>query len=145
MKNFSPEVKNAILLEYIPRSSTHSFAALADRHGVLGGESTIRGWFNRWNGTMQSLRPRSKSGRPSILTPNEVEEHIRAPLEAKNKAHEPVHYTDVARDLRRKIRRPISLRTVQRIGKATLKATHKRTRRVMEDECQSEAAHAQAI
>ena len=140
MKNFTPESKHSILLEYVPRSATHSFVALARRHGVLGGARTIRNWYSRWNGTMQSLRPRPRSGRPPLLTPEEVDQHIRAPLEAKNKAHDPISYTSVARDLRQRLRRPVSTRTVQRIGKVALHAAHKRGRPVEERERQSQFA-----
>jgi transposase-like protein len=90
MKQFTPEAKHAILLEYVPRSPTHSFVALAERHGVPGGESTVRGWFKRWNGTMQSLRPQPRPGRPPLMTPQQVDELIRAPLEEKNKVHDPI-------------------------------------------------------
>lgn len=138
MKNFSPEAKHAILLEYVPRSIDHSFVALARRHGVLGGARTIRNWFARWNGTMQSLRPQPRPGRTPTLTPDEIEEHIHAPLLAANKVHRPIKYTTVARALRQATRKSVSTRTVQRIGKNGLKAAHRHTRKVEARECESQ-------
>lgn len=127
MKNFSPEAKHAILLEYQSRSHTHSLPALARRHGVLGGARTIRNWLSRWNGTIQSLRPHPKPGRPSALSEREIREYIRAPILAKNKAHEPIYYTTVARQLRQELGKKVSTCTVRRIGREILKAKHKRT------------------
>jgi transposase len=136
MKNFTAEAKHAILLEYQPRSSDHSFPALARRHGVLGGGRIIRRWFERWNGTMQSLRPRPKSGRPPKLTPREIDQHIRQPVLAANKAHQAVHYTTVARQVRAKTHKSVSTRTVQRIGKVGVKGAHKHTKKAEARECE---------
>src|SRR6185312_12901126 len=51
MPHLSAEAKHHILLEYSPRSPTHSLSALAARHSIAGGERTVRNWLQRWDGT----------------------------------------------------------------------------------------------
>src|SRR5665648_32562 len=80
MKQFTPEQKHEILLEYSPRSTTHSLVALAQGHAVKGGRRTIENWLARWDGSAASLQRKQVSGRPRSLTPEEVQRHITAPI-----------------------------------------------------------------
>jgi transposase len=130
----SADTKHAILLEYQPRSGTHSFIALARRHGVKGGADVVRHWHDRWNGTAASLQEKHRSGRPRTLTPAEVSRHIRAPILAANRAHRPVSYTDLLPEVRRKTRKQLSLRTLQQYGKETLGVKQKHTKKRTADE-----------
>ena len=117
MKQFSPGAKHAILLESIPHSPTHSFAALAARHGVAGGEEVVRRWHGRWDGTAASLQRKEGGGRPRALSSREVQQYVRAPILAANRKHKAVHYTTLLSPLQQKTGKEISLRTVQRYGK----------------------------
>ena len=122
MSHLSAEVKHAILLEYTPRSATHSFAALAARHAVEGGADVVRHWHDRWDGTLQSLEEKQRAGRPRALSSEQVEEYIRAPIAAANAVHRAVHYPTVAAEAREATGVEVSLRTVQRYGKEELGA-----------------------
>lgn len=53
MKQLSADAKHAILLEYVPRSPTDSFAALAARHSVAVGWRVIQQLSQRWNGRVE--------------------------------------------------------------------------------------------
>lgn len=117
MKQFTPEQKHEILLEYSPRSTTHSLAALAHRHAVKGGRRTIENWLARWDGTAASLQRKAVSGRPRSLTPEEVKRHIIAPIRRKNRAHVPVHYTDLQPALEQQTGKKVSIQTIRRYGK----------------------------
>lgn len=132
MPHISADVKHSILLEYIPHSTTHSFAALARRHDVAGGGEVVRRWHQRWNRTPESLKRHEGSGATPILTPLEVSRHIRAPILAANRAQRAIQYPDVWKQVQTKTGKKIALRTLQQYGKEKCQAkertTHKRTR-----------------
>jgi transposase len=117
MKQFTPEQKHEILLEYSPRSATHSLAALALRHAVKGGRRTIENWLARWDGTAASLQHAKGAGRPRSLTPAEVQRHITAPIRRKNRAHQPARYTELQPALEQRTGKQVSLQTIRRYGK----------------------------
>ena len=137
MPHLTAEAKHHILLEYTPRDTTHSFNALARRHGVKGGKRTLIRWHQRWDGTAASLEQHQRSGRPRTLTPAEVSRHIRAPVLAANRAHRAIHYPDIWRQVETKTGKKITLRTVQRTGKDTLAIKERTTRKRTQAECVS--------
>jgi transposase len=139
MKQFPPEQKQSILLEYTPRSTTHSFAALAARHGVAGGGNTVQLWHQRWDGTIASLEHKPVSGRPRVLSTREVQQHVRTPIHRANRAHRAVHYPAVAEAARQKTGKEVSLRTIQRYAKEELGAKQRRGKKRTAEE--SEYAH----
>ena len=126
MKQLPPEQKHSILLEYIPRSTTHSFAALAARHGVAGGGNTVQIWHQRWDGTAASLQRKEGGGRPRALSRREVQQHVRTPLLRANRAHKAVRYSTLLPTVRVKTGKEVSARTVRRYGKEELGAKQRR-------------------
>jgi transposase len=114
MKQFTPQQKHSILLEYRPYSPTHSFSALAHRHGVNGGEGTVRLWYNKWNRTIASLQHKKGAGRPRILTATEVSRCIIIPIRRKNRAYLPVSYTKLLPSVIEKTGKELSVRTIRR-------------------------------
>lgn len=137
MSHLTAEIKHHILLEYSPHSPTHSFAALAARHGVSGGARTLQRWHERWDHTPQSLKRREGSGKPRMLSRAQVNRHVRAPILAANRAHRVVHYTDLLTKVQQKTGADVSLRTLRRYGKEELgaKQIHTRKRTADESEC----------
>lgn len=131
MAHLNAEAKHHILLEYSPRSPTHSFAALAVRHAIRGGRQTVQQWHARWDGTAQSLERREGSGRPRTLSSRQVHQHLRAPILRANRAHKVVHYTDLLAKVQQRTGTDVSVQTLRRYGKKELgakqKHTHKRT------------------
>ena len=117
MKHLTPDQKQEILREYSPRSTTHSFAALAHRHAVAGGGRTIQNWFARWDGTAASLQHAKGAGRPRSLTAEEVQRHIITPIRRKNRAHQPVHYSELQPAVEEQMGKQVSSRTIRRYGK----------------------------
>lgn len=126
MPHLSAEAKHHILLEYSPHDTTRSFAALARRHAVKGGERLLRLWHSRWNGTPASLQERSRSGRPRLLSRAQVARHIATPIRAANRAHRAIHYTDLLPRVREATGTQVSARTVRRYGEEELRAKQKR-------------------
>jgi transposase len=137
MKQFTPEQKHSILLEYVPLSATHSFAALAARHGVASGRKTVEKWHRRWNGSASSLQHKAVSGRPRALSKREVQQHVRMPILRANRAHKAVHYPAVAALVRQKTGKEVSLPTLRRYGKEELGARQRKgkKRTAQEREC----------
>jgi hypothetical protein len=111
MKQLSSSTKHHILLEYSPYSHTHSFSALAAKHGIAGGKSTIIRWYKQWDRTPQSLEHHKGAGRPRLLTRAQVTRHVRVPILAANRAHRPVHYTSLLANLKQKTRKNVSIQT----------------------------------
>lgn len=132
--HFSAAAKHHILLEYSPRSSSHSFAALARRHAVRGGERSIRRWHQRWDGSPASLQRKEGSGKTPTLTAAEVSRHVRAPILAANRAHRAISYPDLLPEVQRKTGKLLSLRSLRRYGKEELGARHRRGKKRTADE-----------
>lgn len=83
---YDAEFQHKVLLEYRPHKRGHSFAALARKYHVIGGKSRVCKWFNRWNGTVASLRRIPSGGPKSILTAREKRAHILKFVEARNRS-----------------------------------------------------------
>ena len=134
MSHLSAEVKHHILLEYSPHSPTHSFAALAARHGVSGGARTLQRWHARWDHSPQSLERREGSGKARMLSRAQVSRHVRAPILAANRAHRAVHYTHLLPAVRRKTGKQVSIQTLRRYGTKELGAKQKHSKKRTADE-----------
>lgn len=141
MPQFSADAKHAILLEYQPRSRTHSFAALAARHGVVGGKRTVQRWFEQWDGTVRSLQHKKGAGRPRALSRAQVSRDVREPILAANRAHRAVHYTQLLPRAQQASRTNLSLRTLQRYGKQELGVKQKHGTKRTADESEPTHAH----
>lgn len=141
MPHLSAETKHHILLAYSPHDTAHGFAALARRHGIKGGHETVRQWHLRWDGTVNSLKERKKTGRPGILSRAEVSRHVRAPILAANRSHRAIHYTSLLPSVQAKTGKHISIQTLRRIGKQELGAKQKRSKKRTADESESTEAH----
>lgn len=116
MKQFTPEHKHAILLEYAPQSDSHSFAALARRHSIKGGRQTVHLWYQRWDGSIASLQHKKGAGRPCLLDQQQVKRFIAAPIHQLNQSSAVVRYGKIAEQVRRKTHTSISNTSVRRIG-----------------------------
>lgn len=140
MPQLSANAKHHILLEYTPRSTTHTFAALARRHAVKGGERVIRRWHQLWDGTPASLERRQGSGRARVLNRSQVSRHVRAPILAANRAHRAIHYSELLPAVRQKTGTEVSLRSLQRYGKEELGGRDKQSKKRTADESECTAA-----
>src|ERR1700686_1380176 len=115
MKQFTPEQKHEILLEYQPRAHSHNFAALSARHAIAGGGRVVQQWFARWNRTAASLQHKAASGRPRILSRTEVQHHIADPIRRLNRGARRVSYSTVADAVREETGKSVSNATIRRI------------------------------
>ena len=135
MSHLDANTKHAILLEYIPRSRAYSFAALAQRHNIRGGRKTIQRWHHQWDGTAVSLKERKSTGRPRILTRQQVQQHIRQPILDANRTATAIHYPQLRPRIQSETGRNPSIRTIRRYGKNELQARNKTTTKRKRDEC----------
>ncbi len=137
MPHLSAEAKHHILLEYAPHDNTRSFAALAARHAVKGGERLLRMWHQRWDGTAAPLQEQPRSGRPRVLSRAQVSRHVRAPILAANRAHRAIHYTELLPRVQAATGKELSIQTLRRYGKQELGAKQKRSKKRTADESES--------
>jgi hypothetical protein len=135
MGKYSPLFKHNILLQYTPNQRHNGFDTLARRFNITGGGSTIKYWYDRWDGTPNSLEHQRGAGRSTLLNTQEMNQYILKPIKTKNKHHRPVHYTEIHQMIKTKITKPISLSTIQRYGKEKLGIKKKRTKKCMKREC----------
>jgi transposase len=131
---FSAEQRHHILTAYTPNSRNNSLRALSIQYGLAADGRTIKRWLKRWDGTVASLQDRKSSGRPRLLTPTLVHNHIRQPIIASNRSHVRVSYTDIHNRIRERNPVQISLRSVRRYGQVVVGARQLRTRRQSVDE-----------
>ena len=135
MPHLSPNEKHNILTLYSNKAHNYSFKSLARQFNINGGGRTIQNWYERWNGTPQSLDRKRGSGRAPVLTSAEVNKCIKLPILYRNRNHRPIHYPEVFVNVKEKTKKQISLRTIQRIGKETLGVRNKRTKKRTAAEC----------
>jgi hypothetical protein len=134
MKHLSHQHKHSILLEYQPYSRHHSFAALAARHGIAGGEQVIRKWHQAWKGTAASLEEKHRSGRPRILSRQQVQRYVAPPIRAANRRSQRVRYSDIHPSVEEKSGKSMSLQTLRRYGQKELGAHQIRGKKRTMDE-----------
>jgi hypothetical protein len=136
MSELTPDLKHHILTQYLPSSHDNSFAALAHRYNIKGGKRTIQRWYARWDGTPASLERRAGAGRHRLLSSAQIRDTITLPILNHNRAHRPVHYTELLSSVRTKTGTSVSLPTIQRYGKQIVRARDRSTRSLTAAECQ---------
>jgi hypothetical protein len=121
-KTFTAAQKHEILIEFSPHSPTRSFAALAARHDVPSGRRTVYNWYQKWDGTIQSLLHQSGAGRPRIMEEEEVMKYIQQPIQEANRSHNKIRYPNILDSIKQNTDLTPSLRTVQNYGEKELGA-----------------------
>jgi transposase-like protein len=139
--HYSAEFKQDVLRHYCEGQRGSGFAALATRFGVAGGSRTIRRWFNQWDGSIASLQQQQTMGRPTILEPAEIQQHIGTVIQSHNRHHQSIHYTDLLAPVRAATHTSLSLRTLQRYGQQTLQIKNRRTKKRTDRECKNIHRH----
>ena len=129
MPQLTPNEKHNILTIYSSDKHKHTFESLAHQYNIKGGRQVIQNWYKQWNGTPQSLGRKKGSGRPTILTSQQVNDYIRTPIRNKNRSSKPIHYPQLHSSIQQKTGKQISLRTVQNYGKEKLGVKQKRTKK----------------
>ena len=119
MRHFSADRKHSILSEYVRYSRTHGFEALALRHSVPGGAQVIAQWYQRWNGTVDSLKENPGRGRSRLLTRAEVSRHVRPRILAANRNNRAISYTQMLPAVRRTTGKFNIHSNIARLWKAT--------------------------
>jgi len=120
MGKYTPMLKHNVLRQYRLRKRGYSLPALARAYSITGGESVIRKWLKRWDGTMLSLERKPGTGRKPILTPLEVQRHILRPIQKKNEKHQAVHCSNLEEPVEKAVGHSVSVRTIQRKAKEAL-------------------------
>jgi hypothetical protein len=139
--HYSAEVKQEILSHYHKGQRGSGFAALARRFQVAGGGGTISRCFDQWDGTIASLQQPQGVGRPPILQPADIQQHIGTVVQSHNRHHQSIHYPDLLQPVRAATHTSLSLRTLQRYGKQTLHIKNKFTKKRTLRECKSINIH----
>jgi transposase len=137
MVKYSSNFQHHILSQYQSNQRDKGFHSLARLYNIKGGRHTVKNWYKRWNGTINSLQHKRGAGRPTLLNSTQLKQHILTPIKEKNKNHQGVNYRFIHQNLKLKINKNISLRTIQRYGKEKLNIKNKRTQKHVKQECKS--------
>jgi hypothetical protein len=135
MSQFTAHEKHIILSEYRPRSPTHSFAALAARHGIVGGKRTVQRWHQRWKKNPVSLEHRKGAGRPRVLSKLQVTRHVVPPIRNANRAARAIRYPQLLPRVQAATGTDVSLSTLKRYAKEEKGAKMTRGKKRTADEC----------
>lgn len=138
MVKYTPAFKDEVLREYSPGVRGHSFRALARRFKIHGGMSVVQRWYSRWKGSPQSLARKVGSGGHPVLTREQVRRYILRPIEAKNKKHQAVHYSELKESVESSVGHSVSSRTIRRRGKEEMGCEAKSTVARTERECKTQ-------
>jgi len=123
--------KQRVVNYYMQHQPNISFGRVATIFNLKGGESTVRRWYNQ----RHSLDTKPRSGRPSILSIEEINTHIKKKIVEKNRLSEPIHYTQLLPMVKHVTNKHLSLRTLRRYGKEKCGIKMKRTIKRTENEC----------
>ncbi len=109
--------KHNVLEEYRLGIHRFGFKCLARRFKIKGGHKLIMNWYRQWDGTVQSLNPRSKGGRPRTMTKNEVKHYVLGFVNRMNNQFKPVNYRMVQSNVESLLNKKVPLSTIQRYGR----------------------------
>jgi hypothetical protein len=123
--------KQQVVTYYTQHLPDISFRAVARLFRIKGGHMTVQRWYERRN----SLETKQKSGRPTILSSQQINTHITKKIIQHNRTPTPIHYTQLLSHVKRATRKNLSLRTLRRYGKERGGVKLKRTIKRTEDEC----------
>jgi transposase-like protein len=141
MTKYSPAFKEKVVQEYQRGVRGKGFAALSIRFKVP--KSVIEDWWKRWEAggrTVDAFEDQAGGDRRSILTEREKERYILDFVSHKNSKRKAVNYSDVTKNLRKKVKRlkktdeEVLLRIVQRIGKEEMNLSWKETTNTLESD-----------
>jgi len=135
MPHLTAQQKHDILKLYSSHDHNYSFAALAQQYNIKGGRQVVENWYHQWTGSPKSLERKKGSGRPPVLTSQQVNDYIRTPIRNKNRSFKPIHYPQLHSSIQQKTGKQISLRTIQNYGKEKLGVKQKRTKKRTAQEC----------
>lgn len=129
--SYTSQFKHHVLSTYEQSQPHPSFRSLAKQFNIKGGRRIIPLWYRQWDGTPSSLERKPVSGRPSIMSRVEIQEHIIDKVKEKNQSHTAIHYPDLLSSIKTNTNRNPSIQTVRRyghdVGHIKMKKTSKRT------------------
>ena len=126
-EDVSIDKKQEILQEYQPKVRGKGFKSLGKRYKIKGGHKTIRKWYQKWDGTKESLKKESGGDRRSILSEKEKKTLISGFVNKRAKK-DAADYREVHENIESKTGKKISVKSVRRLGKE-LGAVSKKTKR----------------
>ncbi|CAF0977387.1 unnamed protein product [Rotaria sordida] len=129
--------KQKVLEEYRPGIYGSGFKSLAKHFKIKGGHHLIMCWYRQWDGTVQSLNAKPRTGRPRTLTNEEVERYVLNFVETMNNQHKPVDYKMVQNHVEVSLNRKVAIATIKRYGRTecgiTSRTTHEITTRDIDE------------
>lgn len=130
-KYYSATFKHGVCLYYKQHLPDSSFRSVSKLFSIDPTGKTLSRWYSQWNGTISSLQPKPKTGRPTILSRKQMERYIGDMVVSRNRVSHPISYRTILSHVRSKTKKDISITTVKRYGRELLgikaKTVKKRT------------------
>jgi transposase len=114
---YPPQLKQIILQRYKDSQYQISFRELAKLYNIKGGHKVIRLWYKQWNGKIESLYNKYKSGRPPILNNKQTYNYITKFIRNHNRKAKKVHYHNLYVHIKNNLQVHIAERTIRKYGK----------------------------
>lgn len=130
---YDTSFKEHVVAYYSRNHQSTTFDAVATLFDIRGGGRTVQRWFKR----RHSLETRPRSGRPTILNAQQMNDHILTPIRRSNRTSTAARYTDLLPTVRARTGTNVSLSTIQRYGHNRLGIKKKKTSKRTVQECNS--------
>jgi transposase len=132
-QKYSEEFMRMIARKYSPNKRGSGYQAIANLY-ELPSPNLVKYWVEKYKETKGEMKNRAGGNRKRKLDDEECEEHVRKFVVQNNRDGIAVTYKDVQNNVKKRTRKDVSLRTVQRYGKELCALVWKRTTRKLEIE-----------
>jgi len=108
--------KQRVVEYYLQNQPNVSFRYVANIFQIKGGHTTVKRWFDKYDGTLVLLQHQHRSGRPRILNKQQVNDLITEVVRSHNRLSRVINFSEITNFIRQKANITISLQTVQLYG-----------------------------
>lgn len=98
---YTAEFKQSVLEQYRPRVYGSGFEALATDFNIAGGGRLVWEWYQKWDGSVESLVARHAGGKRPLLEADQQEQHVAKFVTRNNRQRQPVQVVDVVDNIKR--------------------------------------------
>lgn len=108
---YTAEFKQSVLEQYRPRVHGSGFDALAELFNIAGGGRLVWEWYQRWDGSVESLVARHAGGKRPLLKADQQEQHVAKFVTRNNRRRQPVQVVDVVDNIQQETDTSVARRT----------------------------------
>jgi hypothetical protein len=108
---YTAEFKQFVLEQYRAHVYGSGFEALAGHFNIAGGGKLVWEWYQRWDGSVESLVARHAGGKRPLLEAAQQEQHVAKFVTDSNRQRQPVQVADVVDNIQHETSTVVAPRT----------------------------------